>query len=132
MKYDTTYDTFYKGTEDMRLININNEEIYFTGNKITQYPNLNIHIEYGKLDIEKETTESCLLNIENKAKIEKNLEPKEGKQYIVYNWFPMTICSFDETLFDETLQKDVSVERKIAMPNIFGPVRVLLMESRLK
>lgn len=126
VKYDTTYDTFYKGTEDMRLININNEEIYFTGNKITQYPNLNIHIEYGKLDIEKETTESCLLNIENKAKIEKNwvVFSKEGKQYIVYNWFPMTICSFDETLFDETLQKyDVSIERKIAMPNIFKSVR---------
>lgn len=71
LKYDTQYDGYYKGTEDVRIMS-DNENIYFTGNKITKNNPLHIHIEYGKINLENERSESCLLNIENKNRIEKN------------------------------------------------------------
>ncbi len=125
LKYDTQYDDYYKGTEDVRIMSDNNS-IYFTGNKITQNNPLHIHIEYGKINLEKGESESCLLNIENKNKVEKNwvLFKKDNKNYIVYNWFPLTICSFDETLFDEKLSTyDVDVCEKIETSHLFKLVR---------
>ena len=43
--------------------------IEFTGNKITQYEgygDMSIHIENGRLNLEKEEIDSCLLDKENK------------------------------------------------------------------
>ena len=101
VKYKDTYDGIYKGTEDIRLISFNNE-LYYTGNKITTQgygENLHIHVEYGTLDIASENTSACLLTIDNKNRIEKNwvLFNDGDKQKLVYKWFPLTICSLDDT-----------------------------------
>tara|TARA_B100000282_G_C31737143_1_gene494090 strand:+ start:144 stop:2228 length:2085 start_codon:yes stop_codon:yes gene_type:complete len=125
LKYDTQYDGYYKGTEDVRIMS-DNENIYFTGNKITKNNPLHIHIEYGIVNLENERSESSLLNIENKNRVEKNwvLFKKGDKNYIIYNWFPLTVCSFDETLFDETLSTyDVDICEKIETSSLFKLVR---------
>lgn len=123
--YDNQFDCYYKGIEDMRLFSFKNE-LYFTGTTITKHPGLHTHIEYGKLDLENKRTYSCLLNIENKHPVEKNwvLFSNNDEIYIIYSWFPLTICKFDETLFDKKLCiRDVNIHKRVEVDNVFKLVR---------
>ena len=101
IKYDRIFDDYYKGIEDMRLMEHNNE-LFFTGSKITNSQDLTIYIEHGKINLDDECVESCLLDIENRSKTEKNwvMFSNNSKKYIVYNWFPITVCKFEDKQFD--------------------------------
>ena len=125
VKYDTIFDGFYKGIEDMRLMEHNNE-LFFTGSKITNSEDLTIFIEHGKINLNDKCVESCLLDIKNKSKVEKNwvMFSNNNKKYIVYNWFPITICNFDDKHFNKKLGiKDVEIVDKINTPRLFKLVR---------
>lgn len=122
---NSQYDGYFKGIEDMRIFSFHNE-IYFTGNRITKHQNLNIHIECGKINLHKNSTYSCLLNIPNKKRIEKNwvVFNSNDKLYVIYEWSPLTICEFDETLFDDELCiRDVTIYKKIKVCNLFKFIR---------
>lgn len=124
--YDTSTDGFYRGIEDVRITS-HNDAVYFTGNRITQYPDLNITIEYGKLDVETGSLSSTLLDIENKSKIEKNwvLFPDGNKQRIIYKWHPLTICDIENPEFkkEELGTETVKIASTIETPPIFKDVR---------
>lgn len=126
IKYNESTDGFYKGIEDIRITSFNGE-LYFTGNRITEYPDLHITIEYGKLNIETEQLSSTLLDIENKSKIEKNwvLFPDGDNQRIVYKWHPLTICDINSpSLNTDSLDTNkVQVSKMIDTPPIFKDVR---------
>jgi|UniRef100_A0A6C0IQ76 hypothetical protein len=126
IKYDASMDGFYKGIEDIRITSMENE-LYFTGNRITQYPDLNITIEYGKLDLKNEQLCSTLLNIENKSKIEKNwvLFPDGDKQRIIYKWHPLTICDIEnpELKTDDLQTNSVRIIKTVDTPPIFKDIR---------
>ncbi len=116
--YNDKLDGFYKGTEDIR-ITAHNDSIEFTGNKITQYGgygDMTIHIEHGRLNEEEEKVESCLLNIENKKRIEKNwvLFTKNNESYIIYQWHPLKIYKLNNhdsktKIFNNELQYENTI-----------------------
>ena len=125
IKYDRIFDDYYKGIEDMRLMEHNNE-LFFTGSKITNSQDLTIYIEHGKINLDDECVESCLLDIENRSKTEKNwvMFSNNSKKYIVYNWFPITVCKFEDKQFDKKLKiKEVDIIKKINSPRLFKYVR---------
>ena len=124
IKYDRIFDDYYKGI-DMRLMEHNNE-LFFTGSKITNSQDLTIYIEHGKINLDDECVESCLLDIENRSKTEKNwvMFSNNSKKYIVYNWFPITVCKFEDKQFDKKLKiKEVDIVKKINSPRLFKYVR---------
>tara|TARA_B100000900_G_scaffold259070_1_gene220826 strand:- start:6922 stop:9036 length:2115 start_codon:yes stop_codon:yes gene_type:complete len=126
IEYNNIFDSYYKGTEDIRIMSYNNE-LYFTGNKITNHNDFNIFIEYGRINLQEEKLESCLLNIENKNKIEKNwvMFSNDENKFAIYNWFPLTVCKLnDEPIHSNNLEiNDVEILHKIDTPHCFKYVR---------
>lgn len=132
IKYNNKLDGFYGGTEDIRIMS-DGTNIEFTGNKITQYEgygDMSIHIENGRLNLEKEEINSCLLDKENKNRIEKNwvLFSKNNETYIIYQWYPLEIYKLDNlnasSVFNQDLQyENVSLQYTIDTPNFLKDVR---------
>ena len=133
IKYNQKLDCFYSGTEDIRIMSTG-DKLEFTGNKISHYTNyhdLTIHIEHGNLNTETESVASCLLDIENKKRVEKNwvLFPSNGATYIIYQWFPIKIYKLNNsnaknTIFNENLEhQQVSLFKTIPTPYYLRDVR---------
>ena len=129
IKYNDSYDGRYKGTEDIRLTSFK-DQLFYTGNKITKdgYGNdLQIHIEYGCLDIATESTNACLLTIDKKNRVEKNwvLFNHNDNQKVIYKWFPLTICSLDSADYHNNNLDicPVNIENTFDMPPVFKDIR---------
>lgn len=91
LNYNTEYDGYYEGLEDVRLLSYKGRLVYNAnrgvGNKML--------VEHGEI-IENGTTCECLLKTENQNPIEKNwvlfTDAIENLKCI-YKWYPLTIGS---------------------------------------
>lgn len=133
IEYNKKLDCYYSGTEDIRIMSFG-DKLEFTGNKISHYTNyhdLTLHIEHGFLNLELQKASSCLLDIENKRRVEKNwvLFPSNGETYIIYQWFPIKLFKLDnsdkkDTVFNDDLEhQNVSLFKTIPTPYYFRDVR---------
>ena len=69
LKYDTVYDDYYVGIEDIRLF-MYNDIVYFNGNRSVK-PEV-MCIEFGKINLLTQQTVSTIVKCENQTQIEKN------------------------------------------------------------
>jgi hypothetical protein len=98
LEYDESMDNYYIGLEDIRyqrLVDENNIVTYtYNANRCTKEGN--IKVEHGTIDMNnkiKKCLNSQILTKEGERKIEKNwvLFEKNGTEYCIYEWSPLTI-----------------------------------------
>jgi hypothetical protein len=124
VNYDTTYDDYYIGLEDIRLFNYNNE-LWFNANRMV---NNKMCIEHGKIDLSKECTISSFLDYDGASgNTEKNwitFIKKNNEKYQIYKWYPLTICTYPQTPLpsnDNTIK--IENYKKIETPRLFSIIR---------
>ena len=128
LKYDTIYDHFYVGIEDIRLF-ICNDTLYFNGNRSVKTQNM--CIEFGKINLLSQQTVSTIVRCENQTQIEKNwilFKDSTNQMKMIYNWYPMTIGSHmdhPEHLIDEKNKPNtfLTITHKIDTPHFFKHLR---------
>jgi len=104
LKYDTIYDDYYVGIEDIRLF-VYDDILYFSGNRSVKPQNM--CIEFGKINLLSQQTVSTIVRCENQTQIEKNWVLFKGSSKelkMIYNWYPLTIGSHGDhpdSLVDE-------------------------------
>lgn len=98
IKYNQTYDNYYKGLEDIRLFSLNH--LYFNANR--PFTNSS-RIEHGII-IGSGNAQSMLLTKENEQTFEKNwvLFESNKKLKCVYGWYPLTIGNIQNNQFVST------------------------------
>ena len=122
INYNKEHDGHYVGLEDIRLFNKNNTLMFNANRGI----NGKMFVEHGSINFnEKDNnyyTDSQILKIINQTNIEKNwvsfVNDKEEIMFI-YNWFPINICSYDNTNGNTFINK----VKKIDSPKIFSKLR---------
>lgn len=120
INYDTTYDDYYIGLEDIRLFNYNNE-LWFNANRMV---NNKMCIEHGKIDLSKECTISSFLDYDGASgNTEKNWITfiKNNEKYQIYKWHPLTICSYPPSTDKNTTK--IENYKKIETPRLFSIIR---------
>ena len=104
LKYDTIYDDYYVGIEDIRLF-IHNDVLYFAGNRSVKPQTM--CIEFGKINLLSQQTVSMIVKCENQTQIEKNwvlFKDSTNQLKMIYNWYPLTVGSHGDhpdSLVDE-------------------------------
>jgi len=94
LNYNTKYDGYYKGPEDLRIISHKGKLLY-NANRVI---NTNIFIEHGEI-IMNDTSNEYILKKENQNQIEKNwvlFSDSNNHLKCVYKWHPLTIGSIIE------------------------------------
>ena len=91
LKYNTEYDGYYEGLEDVRLISYKSKLLYNANRGVDN----KMCVEHGEIELY-ETTSECLLQKENQNQIEKNWVlfcDASDNLKCVYKWHPLTIGS---------------------------------------
>ena len=91
LKYNTEYDGYYEGLEDVRLISYKGKLLYNANRGVDN----KMCVEHGEIELY-ETTSECLLQKENHNQIEKNWVlfcDANDNLKCVYKWHPLTIGS---------------------------------------
>lgn len=91
LKYNTEYDGYYEGLEDVRLISYKSKLLYNANRGVDN----KMCVEHGEIELY-ETMSECLLQKENQNQIEKNwvlfCDARDNLK-CVYKWHPLTIGS---------------------------------------
>jgi hypothetical protein len=108
LEYNQKNDNHYVGLEDIRLF-VHNDRLVYNANR--GLGPSNITVEHGTIDLDGKTTiNDVLLSYENNPHpIEKNwvlFESKSKELKCVYNWFPLTIGSFEKNSFIKSNEQD--------------------------
>lgn len=129
LKYNTVYDDFYYGLEDVRLFLHNNVLEYNTNRCLNQ--GAVVAIENGTISLLTKQTSSNLLDIENICSIEKNwviFKDFNNKKKMIYNWYPLKLGDYgahSKSKIDEHNQtwNELIITHEMEMPSIFKSVR---------
>jgi hypothetical protein len=119
LSYDRSYDEVFVGIEDVRLLCSYSNTLYYSSNRAIKRHNM--VIEYGKIDLDKESTDvpcSLLHNSKSNSPIEKNwvlFEDDNNAIKCIYKWFPLQIGDIVGSLWNQTHEYE--------MPYIFKMVR---------
>lgn len=123
VNYDTKYDDYYIGLEDIRLFNHNNE-LWFNANRMV---NGSLCIEHGKIDLLKESVISSFLDYNGATNnTEKNWITfiKDNEKHQIYKWYPLTICSYPQTeLPSNNNTTKIENYKNIETPRLFSVIR---------
>jgi glycosyltransferase involved in cell wall biosynthesis len=122
LKYDTTYDDYYIGLEDIRLFKYN-DELWFNANRMV---NGRLCIEHGKIDLLKECVISSFLDYDGATtNTEKNWITfiKNNEKYQIYKWHPLTICSYPQSPLSSNNTTKIEDYKKIETPRLFSIIR---------
>jgi hypothetical protein len=137
LNYNTAYDDYYEGIEDMRLISHGNK-LYFNGVRpIGKDSEFKIVMEHGFIDFDTRSIQSKFLSFDKQYNIEKNwvLFNYNNELYHIYGWFPLLILKSDEKdEYDENHEDDEEDEhdesiirlkevKRVKMPEIFNGIR---------
>ena len=128
LKYDTIYDDYYVGIEDIRLF-IHNDILYFNGNRSVKPQNM--CIEFGKINLLSQQTVSTIVKCENQTQIEKNwvlFKDSTNQLKMIYNWYPLTVGSHGDhpdSLVDEKNRPNtfLTITHQINTPPFFKYLR---------
>jgi hypothetical protein len=118
--YNKGYDSKYKGLEDVRILNFN-DEIHFTANRPVISEDIKqfiIVIENGVIDTSNKTVISKFIFKEGgNQPIEKNwvLYKSNNRIKTIYKWHPLTIGDIIDTQF--------KITHEIQTPNFFKSLR---------
>lgn len=113
LKYNTEYNGYYEGLEDVRLLSYNGRLLYNANRSVAN----NMLIEHGEI-IANETIGEYLLEKENQYPIEKNwvlFENASEQLKCIYKWHPLTVGSLDDGRFTNI--------DSIASPLLFKDIR---------
>lgn len=127
LNYNTAYDDYYEGIEDVRLISYDNK-LYFNGVRpIGKDSEFKIVMEHGFVDFDTKSVNSKFLSFDKQNKIEKNwvLFNYDNELYHIYGWSPLLILKLktDESIENEESIIRLSEVKRIAMPVIFNEIR---------
>jgi glycosyltransferase involved in cell wall biosynthesis len=128
LKYDTVYDDYYIGIEDIRLF-MHKDSLYFNGNRSVKPQTM--CIEFGKINLLSQQTVSTIVKCENQSQIEKNwvlFKNSENELKMIYNWYPLKIGSHGDhphSLVDENNRPNtfLTITHSINTPLFFKNVR---------
>jgi tetratricopeptide (TPR) repeat protein len=128
LKYDTIYDDYYVGIEDIRLF-MYNDILYFDGNRSVKPQTM--CIEFGKINLLSQHTVSSIVKCENQTQIEKNwvlFKDSSKELKMIYNWYPMTVGSHGDhpdALVDEKNRPNtfLTITHEINTPPFFKNIR---------
>jgi hypothetical protein len=129
LKYNTVYDDFYFGLEDVRLF-LDNHVLEYNTNRCLNKGNV-VAIENGTISLLTQQTSSSLLDIENIYSIEKNwviFKDCKNKKKMIYNWHPLKIGDYgahSKSKVDEFNQpwNELIITHEIETPNLFKSLR---------
>jgi hypothetical protein len=138
LKYNTVYDDFYFGLEDVRLF-LDNNIVEFNTNRCLNKGNIMV-IENGTISLLTKQTTSNLLDIENIDTIEKNwviFKDFNNKNKMIYNWYPIKIGDYgahSKSKVDEFNQpwNELIITHEVEVPNIFKKLRGSTNGVRIK
>ncbi len=128
LSYNTAYDDYYEGIEDIRLISHDNK-LYFNGVRhFGKDSSLKIVMEHGFIDFDTKSINSKFLSFDKQNNIEKNwvLFNYNNQLYHIYGWFPLLILKIDEN--DENNSNSENIIhlkefKREKMPEIFNGIR---------
>ena len=128
LKYDTVYDDYYVGIEDIRLFS-HKDILYFNGNRSVKPQTM--CIEFGKINLLSQQTVSTIVKCENQTQIEKNwvlFKDSSKELKMIYNWYPMTVGSHGDhpdLLVDEKNKPNtfLTITHTIDTPPFFKNIR---------
>jgi len=133
IKYNTDYDNYYVGLEDIRLFS-HLGEMYYNANRCVEHGKM--QVEHGKIRIETgEVYESRLLKSPENRDVEKNwvMFSKGDEIWMVYDWGPLRLGRITQGGVDGV---DLNIEiTQTDVPSFFREVRgstngVYLVDSR--
>jgi hypothetical protein len=133
LNYNTAYDDYYEGIEDMRLISYDNK-LYFNGVRpIGKDSEFKIVMEHGFVDFDTKSVNSKFLSFDKQNKIEKNwvLFNYNNELYHIYSWSPLLIlkvktdeiCENNENSSNSESVIHLGEVKRIVMPVIFNEIR---------
>ena len=128
LKYNTSYDDFYVGLEDVRIIGYSGR-LYFNTNR--GLGSGNMVIEHGLINLKSRSTMSNILEIDGQHKIEKNwvlFENSERELKCIYGWQPLRIGNIIDHPDSKIDNKNNPIRKMVVTnefttPNFFRWVR---------
>ena len=134
LKYNTEYDDFYVGLEDIRLLS-NRHGICFNANRGLSYGK--IMIETGIIDIDSQQTSSTLVYKDDSSNIEKNwvlFNTISNRVKVIYKWFPLTIgeyLSTETNVKNSTFYTTNTIQTPVIFKHLRGSTNGIIVDNNI-